>query len=446
MFYVGTRANQAPSFTFVGKIAPSMRESFLHFLWRWRRFDAQNLLSTEGQPIEILHPGEYNDHAGPDFFNARLRIGDTTWAGNVEIHLRASEWLAHRHSDDRAYDNVVLHVVLEEDQPVLRANGERIACLELRHRIPPKIWETYQRLEHEQAWIPCESFFPNTPDIVRLNWLDRVLVERLEQKTAAVAEMLAATGNHWEEAFYRVLARNFGLKVNAEPFEALARSLPLITLAKHKSSLVQVEALLFGQAGLLEEKFADTHPLELQREYRHLAHKYQLVPLAASQWKFLRLRPANFPTVRIAQFAALVHQSAHLFSKILEANTLRELENLFEVQPGGYWRDHFQFDKPSVRRTKSLGRDFVHLLVINTIVPFLFFYGKEKSREELQKRAIRLLEELPPEANALVDGWAALLRSPARNAYQTQALIHLKTRYCDAKRCLECGVGNAILK
>lgn len=423
-----------------------MKESFLHFLWRWRRFDAQQLLSTEGQPIEILHPGEYNDHAGPDFFNARLRIGDTTWAGNVEIHLRASEWFAHRHSDDRAYDNVVLHVVLEEDQPVLRANGERIACLELRHRIPPKIWETYQRLEHEQAWIPCESFFPNTPDIVRLNWLDRVLVERLEQKTAAVAEMLAATGNHWEEAFYRVLARNFGLKVNAEPFEALARSLPLITLAKHKSSLVQVEALLFGQAGLLEEKFADTHPLELQREYRHLAHKYQLVPLAASQWKFLRLRPANFPTVRIAQFAALVHQSAHLFSKILEANTLRELENLFEVQPGDYWRDHFQFDKPSVRRTKSLGRDFVHLLVINTIVPFLFFYGKEKSREELQKRAIRLLEELPPEANALVDGWAALLRSPARNAYQTQALIHLKTRYCDAKRCLECGVGNAILK
>lgn len=423
-----------------------MHESFLHFLWRWRRFNAQQLLSTEGQPIEILHPGEHNHHAGPDFFNARLRIGDTTWAGNVEIHLRASEWLAHRHSDDRAYDNVVLHVVLEEDQPVLRANGERIACLELRHRIPPKIWETYQRLEHEQAWIPCESFFPNTPDIVRLNWLDRVLVERLEQKTAAVAEMLAATGNHWEEAFYRVLARNFGLKVNAEPFEALARSLPLITLAKHKSSLAQVEALLFGQAGLLDEKFADAHPLELQREYRHLAHKYALVPLAASQWKFLRLRPANFPTVRIAQFAALVHQSAHLFSKILEANTLRELENLFEVQPGGYWRDHFQFDKPSVRRTKSLGRDFVHLLVINTIVPFLFFYGKEKSREELQKRAIRLLEELPPESNALVDGWATLLRSPARNAYQTQALIHLKTRYCDAKRCLECGVGNAILK
>jgi len=423
-----------------------MHESFLHFLWRWRRFDVHSLLSTEGQPIEILHPGEHNSHAGPDFFNARLRIGDTTWAGNVEIHLRASEWLAHHHNDDRAYDNVVLHVVLEEDQPMRRANGERIACLELRHRIPPKIWEAYQRLEHERAWIPCESFFPKTPEVVRLNWLDRVLVERLEQKTAAVAEMLTATSNHWEEAFYRVLARNFGLKVNAEPFEALARSLPLLTLAKHKSSLTQVEALLFGQAGMLDETFADARPLELQREYRHLAHKYGLVPLAASQWKFLRLRPANFPTVRIAQFAALVHQSAHLFSKILEANTLRELENLFDVQPGEYWRDRFQFDKPSVRRAKPLGRDFVHLLVINTVVPFLFFYGKEKGRDELQKRAVRLLEELPPESNTITEGWAALLGPPARNAYQTQALLHLKTRYCDAKRCLECGVGNAILK
>ena len=422
-----------------------MRESFLHFLWRWRRFDAQNLSTSDGQTLEILHPGEWNDHAGPDFFNARLRIGDTTWAGNVEMHLRASEWLAHRHSDDAAYDNVVLHVVLEEDQPVVRASGERIPCLELKDRIPAKILEHYQRLEHERAWIPCQSFFKNIPDIVRLNWLDRLLVERLEQKTAAIAEMLAATENHWEEAFYRLLARNFGLKVNAEPFEALARSLPLLTLAKHKNDAKQVEALLFGQAGFLEETFKDDWPKALAQEYRFLKHKYDLAPLAASQWKFLRLRPANFPTVRLAQFAALVHQSAHLFSKILEAKNLRELENLFDVQPGDYWPTHFQFDKPSVKRQKNLGRDFVHLLIINTIAPFLFHYGKTRGQEEFQKRALRLLEELPPEANTIVDGWATL-NVPARNAYQTQALIHLKTRYCDTKRCLECAVGNAILK
>jgi hypothetical protein len=422
-----------------------MRESFLHFLWRTRRFDAQGLTTTEGQSIEIQHIGEQNSHAGPDFFNARLRIGGTLWAGNVEMHLRASEWRAHGHGDDAAYDNVVLHVVLEEDRPICRANGERIPCLELRGRIPPRLLEDYERLEREQAWIPCQHFFGNVPDVVRLNWLDRLLVERLEMKTAAIAEAIAATENHWEEAFYRTLARNFGLKVNAEPFEALARALPLLTLAKHKSSLLQVEALLFGQAGFLEGNFADAWPQELAREYRHLAHKYGLVSLSAAQWKFLRLRPANFPTVRLAQFAALVHQSAHLFSKVLEADNLRALENLFEVVPSAYWREHFQFDRPSVRRTKALGRDFVHLVVINTVVPFLFHYGKAKGLEDLQKRALQLLEELPPEANAVVEGWAAL-GVAARNAYQAQSLLHLKTRYCDARRCLECAVGNSILK
>ncbi|MBV6440593.1 MAG: hypothetical protein EPGJADBJ_02265 [Saprospiraceae bacterium] len=422
-----------------------MRESFLHFLWRWRRFDAQTLRTTDGQSLEILHPGEWNGHAGPDFFNARVRIGDTIWAGNVEMHLRASEWMLHRHSTDAAYNNVVLHVVLEEDQPVARASGERIPCLELKGRIPPKILENYQRLEHERAWIPCRQFFKDIPGIVRLNWLDRLLVERLEQKTAAVAEILAATGNHWEEAFYRLLARNFGLKVNAEPFETLARSLPLLILAKHKNDVKQTEALLFGQAGMLDGAFKDEWPKALAQEYRFLKHKYDLMPMAFSQWKFLRLRPANFPTVRLAQFVALVHQSAHLFSKILEAKNLRELENLFDVQPGEYWLTHFQFDKPSVRRPKNTGRDFVHLLIINTIAPFLFHYGKMRELEAFQKRALSLLEELPPEANAIVDGWAEL-GVQARHAYQTQALIHLKTRYCDAKRCLECAMGNAILK
>ncbi len=423
-----------------------MPESFLHFLWRWRRFESQDLLTTEGQAIEIIHPGEHNTHAGPDFFNARIRIGDTLWAGNVEMHLRASEWLTHRHHEDPAYDNVVLHVVLEEDQPIVRfVDGPRLACLVLDGRIPPKLLANYQRLEHERAWIPCESFFATTPDIIRLNWLDRVLVERMEQKTAAIAELLVTTENHWEVAFYQLLARNFGLKVNAEPFGMLARSLPLTVLAKYKNNPQQVAALLFGQAGLLDKTFQDEYPQTLAREYRHLAHKYSLVPLAASQWKFLRLRPANFPTLRLAQFAALVHQSAHLFSKILEAENVRALENLFAVQPADYWHTHYQFDKNSSPRTKALGLDFVYLLIINTIVPFLFHYGRTKGDADLQNRAFRLLEELPPEANAVMDGWAELgIR--ARHAYQSQTLLHLKTRYCDPKRCLECAIGNYILK
>ena len=422
-----------------------MKESFLHFLWRWRRFDANNLHTTEGIPLELLHPGEWNHHAGPDFFNARLRIGDTIWAGNVELHVRASEWVAHRHSDDPAYDNVVLHVVFEEDQPIVRPGGERIPCLELKGRIPPKILDTYQRLEQERAWIPCQNFYQNAPDIIRLNWLDRMLVERLEQKTATIDQVLMDTNNHWEEAFYRLLARNFGLKVNVAPFETLARSLPLSTITRHKHNLSQVEALVFGQAGMLDKSFEDKYPRILAKEYQFLQHKYGLTPMNGSQWKFLRLRPANFPTIRMAQFAALMHQSAHLFSQILEVETIRELEHLFEVQINGYWQDHFQFDKPSSKRPKNLGRDFVHLLVINTIVPFLFHWGRMKKQEDFEKRALQLLEQLPAESNTILQEWEAL-GVKAKNAYQSQSLIHLKTQWCDEKRCLECAIGNAILK
>lgn len=422
-----------------------MRESFLHFLWRSRRFDARNLLTTESHPIEIQVAGEQNTHAGPDFFNARLRIGDTFWAGNVEMHLQASEWIAHGHNNDPAYDNVVLHVVLEEDQPILRANGERIPCLEMKGRIPPHLLANYERLEREEAWIPCQQFFGTVPEIVRINWMDRLLVERLELKTSSIAAALLATENHWEEAYYRMLAHSFGLKVNVDPFEALTRSLPLILLSKHRSSLLQVEALIFGQAGFLQGNHLEEWPLLLAREYRHLRHKYGLQPLEVSQWKFLRLRPANFPTIRLAQFAALLHRSENLFSHILEARNLREIENLFAVHPSPYWRDHFLFDKGSTIREKALGREFIHLIVINTIVPFLFHYGKTRDLAEPQKRALSLLEELPPESNILINQWAKL-GAPTRDAFQTQALIHLKTRYCDAKRCLDCAIGNAILK
>lgn len=422
-----------------------MRESFLHYLWRTRRFDATDLCTTDGQKIEIQQVGELNTHAGPDFFDARIRIGQTVWAGNIEMHLKASEWMAHRHDTDRAYDNVILHVVLENDLPIVRPHGEQIPCLELKNRIPPTLLDHYERLEAESLWIPCQHFFPTVPDIVKFNWLDRVLVERLEQKTAIISDALSHTGNHWEEAFYHLLARSFGLKINVDPFETLARSTPLLILAKHKSSLLQIEALLFGQAGMLNRPFKDEWPRLLVREYRHLAHKYGLTPMEASQWKFLRLRPANFPTVRLAQFAALVHHSSQLFSKILEARNLREIEHLLEVQTSPYWLHHFQFDKPSIAREKNLGKAFIHTIVINTIVPCLFHYGMSRQLEGPKKKALALLEEIPAENNALLDAWA-LLGLQTHNAFQSQALIHLKTRYCDAKKCLECSIGHAVLK
>lgn len=422
-----------------------MKESFLHFLWRWRRFDARHLQTTQGEIITILHPGDWNHDAGPDFFNARLQLGETTWAGNVEIHVRASEWQAHGHNIDPAYDNVVLHVVLEEDQAVFRTNGDRIPCLELKGRIPEAVLAQYELLETERDAIPCRQFWHKTPEIIRLNWLDRMLVERLEQKTEQVAEWLTGTQMHWEEAFFRSVARNFGLKVNMEPFEALARSLPLRVLTRHRNNLFQLEALLFGQAGLLEVEFVESYPTELRREYRLLRHKYQLTPLDAAQWKFLRLRPANFPSVRIAQLAALIHRTEHLFSQVLDANNLREIEHLFETRLEGYWLDHYQFDKPSGKRPKNLGRDFIHLFVVNSVAPFLFHWGKTKKQELYAKKALALLEEIPPETNSVLEQWVQLGEKP-KNAFQTQALLQLNTKWCSAKRCLQCAVGNAVLK
>lgn len=421
------------------KNAPAMHEKFLQYLWRWRRFDGQNLRTTDGQHLEILHPGEPNDHAGPDFLNARIRLNETLWAGAVEIHVRASEWLAHRHDTDRSYDNVVLHVVFEPDQIIRRSSGESLPCLSLQGRIPPKLLEHYLRLEHERAWIPCAWFIPQVPSIVLNNWLDRLLVERLEQKTAQVAAWLTETGHHWEAAFYRALARNYGLKVNTDPFEALARSLPLPVLVRQRGSLFQLEALMFGQAGFLETTFEDEYPRALAREYAHLRRKYCLTPLQASIWKFLRMRPGNFPTLRLAQFAALWQQSGALFGQILDGQQLRDWEQLFAVPVSEYWHTHYLFDKPSATQTHHPGAGFIHSLLINTVAPFLFHYGKIRFQPAYQEKAVQLLEQLPPEDNAVLRGWQQL-GIQANDALQSQALLQLKTRYCDQKRCLECAV------
>lgn len=423
-----------------------MREDFLHHLWRWRKFDQSNLSTTDGQPLEIIHPGELNSDAGPDFFNARLRIGETQWAGNVEIHLRASDWLAHRHDSDPAYQNVVLHVVWENDQPIFLKNEEfPLACLELESRTSPQILENYTRLFAAPPPIPCGKFFKNVPEIIRLNWLDRLLAERLEMKTEPILAALAETENHWEEVFYRSLARSFGLKINALPFETLARSLPVQILGKHKNSLFQLESLIFGQAGLLAEPL-DDYQKSLAKEHHFLQKKYGLAAAqAGSNWKFLRLRPANFPTVRLAQFALLVHRAEHLFSKTLELKTVRELENLFDAGVSDYWLTHYRFGKTSARRVKNLGSTFVELLLVNTVIPFIFLYGKLKNLPDLQDRALRLLESLPAESNSILDDWAAVGVAP-RNGFEGQALLHLRKHFCDTRRCLHCSVGHFLLR
>jgi len=421
-----------------------MKEDFLYYLWRMKRFDFKNLKTTSGEEITIQNGGELNNDSGPDFLNARIKIGDTLWAGNVEMHLKSSDWIVHQHQKDEVYNNVILHLVLDEDQSILRKNGERIPCLELRKRIPPKISKTYKKLIQNSHWIPCQNLFHRVPEITLNLWQDRLLVERLESKIIEIEKSLFLNQNNWEETFYQFLARNFGVKINAEPFEQLAKSVPLLKLTKHKTSLLQIEAILFGQAGMLNNNLKDDYPKKLRKEYLFLKRKYNLKAIKGDSWKFMRLRPANFPTVRIAQFATLIHQSVHLFSKMLAAKNVKEIENMFAVKISNYWQNHYVFDKSSTKRNKSLGKNAVHLLIINTIVPFLFLYGKNKGEDHFKERALALLEDLDPEKNNIIEKWKTIGLNPP-SAYQTQALLHLKNHYCNTKKCMNCAVGNAVL-
>lgn len=422
-----------------------LREDFLHYLWRMKLFNLIDLKTVEDIPIEIMAFGEYNTNAGPDFLNARIKVGETVWAGNVEIHVKSSEWMIHKHQYDRAYDNVILHVVYQNDQDILRESGEKIAALELRKRIPPNLTSQYLRLIQNEDWIPCQYHFPKIESLTKSLLIDRMLMERLESRVEILKKVLEENKNNWEVSFYHRLAHNFGSKINTEPFEILARNTPLMTLAKHKDSLFQLEALIFGQAGLLSDNFEETYPNELKKEYNFLQKKYSLLPLMPSIWKFMRLRPPNFPTVRLAQFAALIHQSTHLFSKILIAKTIKDIHELFKnIDVSEYWQTHYRFDKLSKPKPKKIGKTTINIFIINTIVPFLFFYGREKGLIEYEDKALAFLEELAPESNHIIDKWKDLKYRP-QNAYDTQALLQLKREYCDKKRCMECPIGHKIL-
>ncbi len=421
-----------------------MKEDFLHYLWRLQRFDQGNLCTSEGAPIQVLAIGEHNQHAGPDFSNARVRIGDTLWAGNIEIHIKSSEWLKHRHQDDPAYENVILHVVFEEDVPIFDSSGTLLPCLVLQHRIAKGLSKKYLRLLQQESWIPCASQLSKVQEMTKVLWMDRLLVERLEEKTKAIKAILVQSNNNWEETFYRFLARSFGLKINPDAFEQVANALPLSLLGRHKNQLRQIEALLFGQAGMLQKNFVDTYPQQLQKEYLFLQKKYKLRAIPTTAWKFLRLRPANFPTIRLAQFAMLIHQSSHLFSKILAVQKIKEVENMFGCRVSLYWQEHYVFDKISPKRKKTLGRSTIHLFVINTIAPFLFLYGQEMGEEKYKTQALALLEELQPEKNKIIQKWTSLGMLP-KSAFQSQALLQLKKHYCDQRKCLSCPIGHQLL-
>lgn len=423
-----------------------MQEDFLHFLWRYQKFDWTQLRTTKGESLSLIHPGEPNNHGGPDFLNARLWVGDTLWAGNVEIHTRASEWYAHQHDTDPAYDNVILHVVLEEDKPIFRKNGERLPCLELQRRIFPGMRAMYHQLLHDQThWIPCQPQISQCESHITTLWLDRLSVERLEQRVEKLQTLLNHNTQDWEETFYQVLARNLGQPANADPFEALARITPLALLRKKRHDLFQLEALLFGQAGFLDAPFQDEYPKSLQKEYTFLKREFNLTPMSGSPWKFLRMRPANFPTLRIAQIARLIHQSDRLFEKAMSAANPQEIQQLFELKVSQYWRTHYRFDHSSAPKHKSLGKSTIYNILINTVAPFLFLYGLNRQNNRYCDRAMEVLAQTPAEDNQTIRAWKNIGIQPA-NALQSQALLHLKKHYCEAAQCLHCAIGMSILK
>lgn len=420
-----------------------MSEDFLHYLWKFKLFNGE-LKTTGGEPVQILKCGEHNTDSGPDFFNAKIKIGSTTWAGNTEIHLNASDWNNHGHQRDAAYKNIILHVVYEADAEIFDLNGNAIPVVELKNKFNAALWDQYERFLKSKDWIPCAKVIHSANDFIINNWLDRMLIERLEQKTILIDDLLKQNKNNWEETFYQCLARNFGFKLNALPFELLAKSLLLKYLGKHKNNLLQIESMLLGQAGLLEVKFKDAYPNDLKKEYDFLKNKFNLIPIEKHVWKFARTRPVNFPTIRISQFAMLIHQSSHLLSVILETKKAKSIFKLFDIETSDYWKTHYRFDKQGKKSDKRLGASSVENIMINTVVPFLFFYAKQKNLNNIQMRALDILEQLPAENNAIIRQWKQLNIKVA-SSYQSQALIQLKNNYCNQKKCLNCGIGIKLL-
>lgn len=421
-----------------------MSEDFLHYIWQYQLFLPDGNLTADGEPVKPVAPGMLNTHAGPDFTDVQVQIGNTLWAGCVEIHLRSSDWERHGHHNDPAYNNVVLHVVYQYDTDTFNARGQKIPVMEL--HFDARYLENYSRLVNNQSYITCQDKFSTVDEFNRTAWLERLAIERLESKASAVMQTYTATGNNWEETLYQRLARNFGFNLNALPFEALAKSLPLGILLKHKDRLQQLEALLFGQAGMLENKnIEDVYYMQLHNEYRFLRKKYGLAPIDGFLWKFLRLRPVNFPTLRIAQFADLIYRNEHIFSQIIDIKTIDAFESLFSLQASEYWHTHYLFGKVSEKRTKILGKTAFYTLMINTVAPFLFVYGKARGKEQFCTQAIHYLEHIPPEKNAILNHWAKLgVKNP--NAFISQALLHLRNEYCSPKRCLQCVIGNKIVR
>ncbi|PCJ24904.1 MAG: hypothetical protein COA97_08780 [Flavobacteriales bacterium] len=424
-----------------------MKEDFLHYVWKYKLFNTSELLTQSDEQIEIINFGFHNTDAGPDFFNGKVKIGKTTWAGNIEIHINSSDWTKHNHYSDKAYDNVILHVVYNDDVVINDKNENAIPTLELKGLIDISLIDKYDVLinRSDSDWIPCGQQIKTVDDFIIQNWINRLAIERLERKSQEIQETLKLNKNNWEETFYQYLFKYFGLKVNALPFELLAKNTPLKIIEKH-NDIFSIEALLYGQAGYLEEEIESEYYTQLKKEYHFLKSKFSLTPLDKSLWKLLRLRPSNFPTIRISQLANLLSNNTRLFTKIIEIKPVKGIQQLFVAQTSEYWRAHYQFGvEAKDKKIKKIGINTINNIIINVIVPFTFVYGKAKQNEELINKSLSLLENIKAENNSIVEKWGEL-GVKSSNAMQTQSLIELKNNYCSQKKCLNCSIGNQIIQ
>ena len=421
-----------------------MKEDFLHYVWYYKKFDFSNLTTVSGELLTISNVGNYLQQAGPDFFNAQIVIGNQKWAGNVEIHIKSSDWYLHHHEKDSNYDNVILHVVWEYDTPIFRKDNSEIPVLELNKIVSPTILNHYLSLVSPKSWIYCESQIATIDSFVLKNWQERLFIERLERKYIPIEQLLKETENDWEAVLFCLLAKNFGLNTNGETFLKIAKSIPFSIIRKESSEVENLESLLFGTSDLFPSDAEDNYTKDLKNRFNYIFQKHQLKKLVIEPVQFFKHRPDNFPTIRLAQLSMLYHKQHNLFSKAIVAKTLKELYQLFEISISDYWQTHYQFDKESPKKKSPFSKSFIDLLVINTIVPIQFAYAKSQGKEASES-FLDLLREVTAEKNVIIQKFSNF-GIKAKNAFETQSLLQLKNEYCNHGKCLQCALGMQLLK
>lgn len=421
-----------------------MKEDFLHYLWKFKKFDTSNLTTSSGEKLTIENSGSYLQLAGPDFFNSQITIDNQKWAGNVEIHLKSSDWYAHHHERDSNYESVILHVVWEHDVEIYRNNNTEIPVLILKELVSKETLNNYHSLVSPKSWIYCEKQIEFINSFVMLSWQERLFFERLERKSKPIFDLAERTMQDWDAILFCQLAKNFGLNTNGDSFYNMANSIPFSIIRKEGNDLFNLESLLFGIAGLLEINKEDHYYKKLKTNFDYLVHKYQLESNTFTPLQFFKHRPDNFPTIRVSQLANVYYCQQQLFSKIIKADNVVAIYEIFDKSVSEYWETHYQFDKISPKKKKALSKSFIDLLIINTIIPLQFVYAKSQGKEILEK-LISLLNQVQPESNAIIDKFSSF-GLKAQNAFETQALLQLKNEYCNKSRCLECTIGMELLK